>query len=112
MELGRTSYAVRVVRPWVSKGRRLGYVELGTDIDSFLIRLARLTGDEYGMLLDKGQLDRGSWQRVSGRPERWEERSELLEVGQQRRRRVAAGRAGADGPGADPAGAAGARGAR
>ncbi len=81
VELGRTSYAVRVVRPWVSKGRRLGYVELGTDIDSFLIRLARLTGDEYGMLLDKGQLDRGSWQRVSVRPERWEERSELLEVG-------------------------------
>jgi len=80
LELGRTSYAVRVVRPWQSKGRRLGYVELGTNIDSFLVRLSRLTGDEYGMLLDKRQLDQASWQRVTARPERWDERSELLEV--------------------------------
>ncbi len=80
IELGRTAYAVRVVRPWRSKGRLLGYVELGTDIDSFLVRLTRLGGDEYGMLLDKRRLDRIGWQRVTGKPERWDERAELLEV--------------------------------
>jgi hypothetical protein len=80
IELGRTAYAVRVVRPWLSKGRLLGYVELGTDIHAFLIRLSRLTGDEYGLLLDKRRLDRVSWQRVTGHPERWDARSELLEV--------------------------------
>jgi hypothetical protein len=80
IELGRTSYAVRVVRPWQARGKRLGYVELGTDINSFLLRLTRLSGDEYGMLLDKRGLDRSSWQRVSLHPERWEEQSELLEV--------------------------------
>jgi hypothetical protein len=80
IELGRTAYAVRVVRPWRSKGRLLGYVELGTDIHTFLSRLARLTGDEYGMLLDKRQLDEEAWRPVTGSPERWAARPELVEV--------------------------------
>lgn len=80
IELGRTAYAVRVVRPWLLRGKVLGYVELGTDIHSFLVRLSRLTGDEFGLLLDKRQLDRTSWQRVTSQPERWDERSELYEV--------------------------------
>ena len=63
IELGRTAYAVRVVRPWRQEGRLIGYVELGTDIHAFLVRLARLTGDEFGMLLDKRRLDRNAWQR-------------------------------------------------
>lgn len=80
IELGRTAYAVRVVRPWRRGGKLLGYVELGSDIQDFLIRLTRLTGDEFGMLLDKRRLDRISWQRVTGRPVAWEARTELLEV--------------------------------
>jgi hypothetical protein len=80
VELGRTAYAVRVVRPWRRDGKLLGYVELGSDINSFLVRLSRLTGDEYGMLLDKRRLDRVSWQRVAGRPETWDARTELYEV--------------------------------
>ena len=80
IELGRTAYAVRVVRPWRQGGKLLGYVELGSDIQNFLVRLTRLTGDEFGMLLDKRQLDRISWQRVTGRPVAWEARTELLEV--------------------------------
>jgi len=80
LELGRTAYAVRVVRPLVWKGKLLGYLELGTDIDAFVERLHRLTGYEYGLLLEKRQLDRFSWQRVGGHPERWDEREELLEV--------------------------------
>jgi hypothetical protein len=81
LELGRTAYAVRVVRPWRKDGKLLGYVELGSDIQNFLVRLSRLTGDEFGMLLDKRRLDRVSWQRISGHPERWDERAELFEVG-------------------------------
>jgi hypothetical protein len=80
IELGRTAYAVRVVRPWLRQGTLLGYVELGTDIHSFLVRLSRLTGDEYGLLLDKRRLDRISWQRITGQPERWDARPELYEV--------------------------------
>jgi hypothetical protein len=80
MELGRTAYAVRVIRPWMLRGKLLGYVELGTDIHSFLVRMSRLTGDDYGLLLDKRQLDRASWQRIAGGPERWDARSELYQV--------------------------------
>jgi hypothetical protein len=81
LELGRTAYAVRVVRPWRKDGTLLGYVELGSDIQNFLVRLSRLTGDEFGMLLDKRRLDRVSWQRISGHPERWDARAEFFEVG-------------------------------
>ncbi len=80
LELGRTAYAVRVVRPWWHGGKLLGFLELGTDVHAFLTRLGRLTGHEYGLLLDKRPLDRVSWQRATGHPERWEARAELLEV--------------------------------
>lgn len=80
IDLGRTAYAVRVVRPWRRAGKLLGYVELGSDIQNFLVRLGRLTGNEFGMLLDKRRLDRVSWQRLTGNPERWEARAELFEV--------------------------------
>ena len=81
IELGRTAYAVRVVRPWRKDGKTIGYVELGSDIHSFLVQIGRLTGDELGMLLDKRRLDRISWQRIIDHPERWDDRPELLEVG-------------------------------
>jgi hypothetical protein len=81
LELGRTAYAVRVVRPWRRGGKLLGYVELGSDIESFLVRLTRLTGDQYGMLLDKRRIDRAGWQRITGHPARWDDRPELLEMG-------------------------------
>lgn len=79
-EFGRTAFAVRVVRPWREDGKVLGYLELGTDIHTFLARLKRITGDEYGMLLDKRQLEPASWAFVTGRPERWDERPELVAV--------------------------------
>lgn len=79
-EFGRTAFAVRWVRPWVEEGRVVGYLELGTDIHTFLARLKRVTGDEYGMLLDKRQLEPASWAFVTGRPERWDERPELVAV--------------------------------
>ena len=81
LELGRTAYALRVVRPWRKGGKLLGFVELGSDIESFLGRLSRVTGDQFGMLLEKRRLDRVSWQRITGHPERWDERAELFEVG-------------------------------
>ena len=80
LELGRTAYAVRVVRPVHRKGKIIGSVEMGTDIEAFMVRLHRLTGSEFGMLLDKRKLDRSGWQRVEREPGRWDERPELLEV--------------------------------
>jgi CBS domain-containing protein len=80
VELGKTAYAVRVVKPLVRQGKVIGYLELGTDIDAFMVRLHRLTSYDFGLLLDKRLLDRAAWQRVGGHPVRWDERAELLEV--------------------------------
>ena len=79
-EFGQTAYAVRVVRPWLRDGKVVGYLELGTDIHTFLARLKRASGDDYALLLDKRLLDSKSWGQISGHPERWEERPELLAV--------------------------------
>jgi hypothetical protein len=80
VELGRTAYAVRVVRPWYLEGRLIGYLELGTDIHAFLDRLKRMTGNDFAMLLDKRPLERAGWERVLRAPERWDQRPELVEV--------------------------------
>ncbi|MBK9519191.1 MAG: HAMP domain-containing protein [Anaeromyxobacter sp.] len=79
-EFGRTAFAVRVVRPWRSGGRLIGYLELGSDIHTFLSRLKRVTGDDYGLLLDKRKLEPAAWAAVTGRPERWDERAELVAI--------------------------------
>ncbi|HET9553036.1 MAG TPA: cache domain-containing protein [Anaeromyxobacteraceae bacterium] len=79
-ELGRTAFAVRVVRPWRLDGKLIGYVELGTDLHTFLTRLKRMTDDEYGLLLDKRELEPAAWALVTGHPERWDDRPELVAV--------------------------------
>lgn len=79
-ELGRTAYAVRYVRPWIRGGRLIGFVELGQDVPTFLARMKGTTGDDYGMLLVKGRLDRAAWSAVAAGRDRWGERAELLAV--------------------------------
>ncbi len=80
VEFGRTAYAVRVVRPWRLDGQVIGYLELGSDIHTFLGRLKRVTGDDYGMLLDKRKLELAAWGAVTGHPERWDDRPELVAI--------------------------------
>jgi HAMP domain-containing protein len=79
-EFGRTAFAVRLVFPWREGERIIGYLELGSDIHTFLARLKRVSGDEYGMMLDKRALEPGSWAFLTDRPERWDERPELVAI--------------------------------
>ncbi len=73
-ELGQTAFALRVVRPYVARGRLLGYVGLGEEIDSFLGRMRAQTGDDYGLLVRKEFLDRRAWaSAVAGRRDSWED---------------------------------------
>ncbi len=78
-ELGRTAYAVRVVRPWRFGGKRIGYVELGIDFHTFLNQLRSVRFEEYGVLLVKGRLDREAWGRTKG-AKGWNDRPELVVV--------------------------------
>ncbi len=79
-ELGRTAYAVRVVRPWVRGDRLLGFLELGEDVQTFLARVKAMTGDDLGMLLAKERLDRNAWGTVARAGDRWDSRPDLLAV--------------------------------
>jgi Double sensory domain of two-component sensor kinase len=65
-ELGRTAFALRVVRPFAIDGKVVGYMELGEEIDHFLGRMKAQTGDDVAMFISKKHLDQAEWARVRG----------------------------------------------
>lgn len=81
-ELGRTAFALRVVRPWYRGDALLGYLELGEEIEHFLQRMHQQTGDEFAMLLLKKHLDEKAWALTRTGPKRntWAERPEVVLV--------------------------------
>ncbi len=78
-ELGKTAFALRVVKPVRSGGTLLGYMELGEEIDHFLGRMKAVTGDDFGLLVDKARIDRKELARVRGE-DRWDERRDVVLV--------------------------------
>jgi hypothetical protein len=79
MELGKTAFALRVVKPVREGGKVVGYVELGEEIDQFFTRMKKQTGDDYTLYADKARISREDWERV--RPEnRWEDLAALVLV--------------------------------
>jgi methyl-accepting chemotaxis protein len=80
-ELGQTAFALRVVRPFTAQGRLLGYVELGQEIDDFLVRMKAETGDEFALVLDKKNLDEKAWAGTRGeRRNGWGDDPEVVTV--------------------------------
>jgi HAMP domain-containing protein len=81
-ELGRTAFALRVVRPWHGPdGKLLGYLELGEQMDHFLDRMKAQTGDDYGLLVDKAFLDEAAWAGTRGTSRNdWAERNRTVLV--------------------------------
>jgi hypothetical protein len=81
LELGRTAFALRVVRPWVVDGELLGYMELAEEVDRFLAVLRERTGDEYGLLVPKRFINERAWADVLGpRINSWNARPDVLVV--------------------------------
>jgi hypothetical protein len=81
LELGRTAFALRVVRPWMVDGRLLGYMELAEEVDHFLDTMRGRTGDEYGLLVMKRFIDEKAWAAVLGpRINTWNARPDVLVV--------------------------------
>jgi hypothetical protein len=81
LELGRTAFALRVVRPWVHDGQVIGYLELAERIDHFLEAMKRRTGDDYGLLVKKRLIDEQAWASVL-RPlaNSWNGRPDVLAI--------------------------------
>jgi HAMP domain-containing protein len=81
-ELGQSSFALRVVRPWYARdGSLVGYAELAEEIDHFVARLKQETGDDYGLLVEKVFLDRQAWARSrQGKRDGWDDRPRTVLV--------------------------------
>jgi len=80
-ELGQTAFALRVVRPWIYKGKVIGYMELAEEIDHFLTAMKQRTGDEYGILVKKQYLDQRAWSQILGeRANTWNDRPDVVVV--------------------------------
>jgi hypothetical protein len=78
-ELGKTAFALRVVKPIRAKGKVVGYMELGEEIGHFLTRMKAQTGDDYAVLADKARLDRAALVAVR-KEDRWDERPDVVLV--------------------------------
>lgn len=78
-ELGRTAFALRVVKPVRAGGELLGYMELGEEIDHFLRRTKAATGDDYALFVDKARVDRRELARVHGE-DHWDDRRDVVLV--------------------------------
>ncbi len=76
-DLGKTAFALRVVKPMRSGGRIVGYMELGEEIDHFFERMKHQTGDDFGLLVDKEHVDRAELARVRN-DDRWDERADVV----------------------------------
>src|SRR6266540_486957 len=80
-ELGQTAFALRVVRPFVAQGKLLGYMELGQEIDDFLVRMKAETGDDFALVVEKKYLDEKAWAATRGeRRNNWGDDPEVLSV--------------------------------
>jgi hypothetical protein len=78
-ELGKTAFALRVVKPIRDGGKVIGYLELGEDIEHFVDRVKRETGEDFGILVNKALVDRAELARVRN-DDRWDERPDVVLV--------------------------------
>lgn len=76
IELGPLgTLTLRVVLPWTAEGRRIGYLELGTETEHMLAPLAERMGIQAIVLVRKALLDRPGWEagmKMLGRHESWD----------------------------------------
>lgn len=81
-ELGRTAFALRVVRPYRdAEGTLMGFMELGEEIDHFLVRMKEQAGDDFGLVVLKRFLDEKAWQEVTGRArDTWNDRPDVVVI--------------------------------
>jgi Double sensory domain of two-component sensor kinase len=80
-ELGQTAFALRVVRPFAPRGKLLGYMELGQEIDDFLERMKEETGDDFALVVEKRFLSAPAWAATRGdRRNNWADDPDVVVV--------------------------------
>ncbi|MEA2112554.1 MAG: cache domain-containing protein [Patescibacteria group bacterium] len=64
IELGKTAFALRVVKPYYENKELIGYVEFGEEIDHFLEILKTESGGDFSIFVQKKYLDKEKWKSV------------------------------------------------
>ena len=64
IELGKTAFALRVVRPYYNGNDLIGYVELGEEINYFLTILKVQTGNDFAVIVNKQYLSEEDYKSV------------------------------------------------
>ncbi len=81
LELGKTGFVLRTVRPITGEAGTIGYLELGEEIGAFSSRLKEQTGFDLGVLLLKKHLkaeDWGSTRAALGLTNNWGDRPDVV----------------------------------
>ena len=77
IELGKTAFALRTVMPYYYKGKLIGYVEFGEEIDHFLkILEGEAPNTTLALVVNKKHLDREKFKsvrKVSGHRNNWDD---------------------------------------
>ena len=75
IELGTFgTFTLRVVHPWIVKGKLLGFIELGMEIEHITAFIQKSMGAELLFLIDKSELRQKEWEeglRMMGKQGNW-----------------------------------------
>lgn len=84
IELGPLgTFTLRVVHPWKSGDRLIGYVELGEEIEYLVPRLSSILGAELIVTIDKAFLDKAKWEaglKMLKREASWDQFADFVVV--------------------------------
>ncbi len=83
IELGKTAFALRVVKPYYDDDKLIGYIELGQEIDHFLKILKEKTQNNYSIFVTKDAVDQATWVSIRtehGLDSDWNKYVNLLEM--------------------------------
>jgi|GEM_PF-1092301 len=83
LDLGFTGLALRALLPVEQDGQVVGYVEWGLEIKTFLERMKKLSGNEYGLVVEKSAMKHEQWtstRKHLGDRDNWDDMKDLLLV--------------------------------
>jgi PAS domain-containing protein len=81
IELGKTAFALRVVKPYYDGDKLIGYIELGQEIDHFLKVLKQETNNDYAIYVKKENLNPADWAALRkniGKDNNWDSFSKIV----------------------------------
>jgi hypothetical protein len=82
-EIGKCAFALRAVHPYLRGGQRLGYVEIGKDVNVFYQDLKAQTGSEVVLLMKKQYLKKDEWDamvKAKGVRDSWDDLRDAVVV--------------------------------